>query len=372
MANLLEIIGTDTALKRVASTSGGEYIGPCPWCGGRDRFHVWPEHPQSDTGRWWCRQCGRKGDGPGYLMARDGLRYPEALEVFGLSTLPARPRPRSARPAGPTRSQVVDDEDSPSETWQDKARAVVGWAQKQLWSDAGEKALAYLREARGLTDGTIAAAGLGYNPTCLYRPAAKWGLEGNKVYLSRGIVIPCEADGVMWYVQVRRPTEGDELHQYIGDPLPMWKPETKYIAARGGAGKALFLADVLRGDGRALLWCEGEFDALLAYQEMNDLVDVVTMGGAAKANQRLPGRWLFRLSPYEVILVAFDRDEAGKTGAEQVAKLNRRIRLIRVPHGNDLTDFHQGGGDLRVWLSTYDHNLTGDSHVSRGATAKRI
>ena len=38
--NLLALISLDTDLKRIASTGGGEYAGPCPFCGGRDRFQV--------------------------------------------------------------------------------------------------------------------------------------------------------------------------------------------------------------------------------------------------------------------------------------------------------------------------------------------
>jgi len=45
-----------TRLKHVTDT---EYAGPCPWCGGEDRFRVWEE------GNYWCRpgpgHCGRKG-----------------------------------------------------------------------------------------------------------------------------------------------------------------------------------------------------------------------------------------------------------------------------------------------------------------------
>ena len=44
--DLLTLIGCDTALKKVASTKGGEYAGPCPFCGGRDRFRVWPNADQ--------------------------------------------------------------------------------------------------------------------------------------------------------------------------------------------------------------------------------------------------------------------------------------------------------------------------------------
>ena len=50
--DLLELIGRDARLRKVASTRGGEYAGPCPFCGGRDRFRVQPRR-----GRWWCRGC---------------------------------------------------------------------------------------------------------------------------------------------------------------------------------------------------------------------------------------------------------------------------------------------------------------------------
>lgn len=35
-----------------------EWAGPCPWCGGRDRFRVWRGR---DSG-FWCRRCGVAGD----------------------------------------------------------------------------------------------------------------------------------------------------------------------------------------------------------------------------------------------------------------------------------------------------------------------
>ena len=32
--DLLDLIGRDTTLLKVAMTCGGEYAGPCPFCGG--------------------------------------------------------------------------------------------------------------------------------------------------------------------------------------------------------------------------------------------------------------------------------------------------------------------------------------------------
>lgn len=48
-------------LRRVGRTNGGEWAGPCPLCGGRDRLRVWPT-PTTGRPRAWCRQCGCSGD----------------------------------------------------------------------------------------------------------------------------------------------------------------------------------------------------------------------------------------------------------------------------------------------------------------------
>ncbi len=64
--DLLELMGRDTRLKRVASTRGGAYVGRCPWCGGRDRFRV-----QHARRRWWCRD--RWQDAIAYIQRRDGV-----------------------------------------------------------------------------------------------------------------------------------------------------------------------------------------------------------------------------------------------------------------------------------------------------------
>lgn len=78
MTLLLNIINRDVKLKRAASTGGGEYHGPCPVCGGNDRFRVQPN--QGKTGRYACRQCGIHGDGIDYLRNIKGLTFQEACK----------------------------------------------------------------------------------------------------------------------------------------------------------------------------------------------------------------------------------------------------------------------------------------------------
>ena len=44
MSLLFELISSRVELRRVTiGPQGPEYAGPCPLCGGSDRFHVWPE-----------------------------------------------------------------------------------------------------------------------------------------------------------------------------------------------------------------------------------------------------------------------------------------------------------------------------------------
>jgi hypothetical protein len=83
--DILELIGRNTTLKRVAhvSSRGVEFAGPCPFCGGDDRLRVQP-----DMGMWWCRQCSDTehwSDAPNYVMRRDNVDFKTALSTLGLA-----------------------------------------------------------------------------------------------------------------------------------------------------------------------------------------------------------------------------------------------------------------------------------------------
>ena len=212
-------------------------------------------------------------------------------------------------------------------------------ARKQLWAEAGQPGLAYLRTG-GLTDETIRHWGLGWNPANTWLEPKHWGIdEGKKLWVPRGIVIPCEIGGTLWYVKVRR---------FDGDGRPAGEGN-KYIQLKGSK-TALFGADYLRANGRPLLLCEGERDCLLTWQELGGLVDAATLGGAGK---RHLGRWRLWLLPYKQVLVVYDSDTAGRCGAASLEEMNPRTVSIPLPHGSDLTDFHVNGGDLRTWLACH-------------------
>lgn len=64
-----------------------EYAGPCPMCGGRDRFSV-----NTKKNVFNCRVCGAKGDGIDFVQVAGNVGFNEACE-----SLTGRPRPDNSR-----------------------------------------------------------------------------------------------------------------------------------------------------------------------------------------------------------------------------------------------------------------------------------
>lgn len=56
--------------------------GPCPFCGGRDRFVL---KRTAQGWRWYCRGCGdgRYHSALDFIMKRDGLDFKGAVKALG-------------------------------------------------------------------------------------------------------------------------------------------------------------------------------------------------------------------------------------------------------------------------------------------------
>lgn len=307
--DLLTLIRRDTPVKKVSSTAGGEWAGPCPFCGGQDRFRVQPER-----GRWWCRQCSRDErweDAIAYLQRRDGMSFQDARQTLnGMTPLPSPPVRRA--PEAPT---------EPPPRWQQAAAVAVGRGVDRLWSDAGSAARRWLH-ARGLTEDTLMRWLVGFSP----------GERMDTLWVPHGIVIPWCAEQSIWQLKVRRPRRAGSV-------------EPKYVSVRGGRPH---LYGVDRFVGRPyLVLTEGEFDAMLLWQHVHDIADVGTLGSCGGTPTE---RVLWHLTPYRTIFLAHDADKAGEECAIRLRSLSGRLRRIRPVHGKDITDFHCAGGSIRSWL----------------------
>jgi len=343
--DLLELIGRDTRLKHVASTRGGEYAGPCPFCGGRDRLRVQPARR-----RWWCRGCladERWQDAIAYVQRRDGIDdFAEACRHLGASPseLDGQWRARSAAAVaaalGLRRASALPlaQEIEPAEAWRARGLRFLEEAEAALWSPAGERARAYLH-GRGLRGETLRYWRVGFQPTARrYDLAERWGLpscteDGRRalVWLPRGIVLPWLADGKLWHFKVRTAATD---------------PDARYRAVRGGH-PWLYGAETVTPD-RPVVLLEAELCAQLLWQEASDLVGTASLGGC---NRALAERALARLAACPVQLLAHDADVEGEKGAERLAPRLPRPRRIRPPYAKDPTDYHQQGGDVRAWMT---------------------
>lgn len=237
----------------------------------------------------------------------------------------------------------------PNEKWRCRAEQFSTWAEANLSGKAGDGARKYLEKERGLSPETQRAFRLGYNPTNLYDSPANWGLDGRKIWLPRGIVIPGFAQQQPWYVKIRRPLPGDALGQYID----AWRkrdslPDVKFSGPRGGRSTLfrLELSDHLP----VLVLTEGEFDAMLLWECCPDFCDAGTLGGARAKFDALD---LAQLTRYLVILAVHDDDQAGEAGREYITALKTRtVRIASIsPPAHDLTDFWKTGGDVRAWAA---------------------
>jgi DNA primase len=316
-----ETLKTNTDLRQIVEHD----LGQPPIRSGRATLYKCPFHKEQkgyslavwQDGYRCFGACDSSGDLFDWLRNYRQISFTEALEQLGTT----RPNATIQK-----KSYSLAHSEPPSAQWQHDAREVVEQAEEILWSSAGEPALNYLLE-RGLTSCIIQDARLGYIPGD-YRDWRE--LEGLKVPC--GITIPWFAADALWAVKVRRAT---------GFP--------KYVQIAGGSSYGLYGADYLPYH-RLALFCEGEFDVLIARQEVGKWLCPVSLGSASN---RLSARWHAELSGIRNILVAYDNDEAGSKGAEQLLKISPRFHALRLPFAKDISDYYLHGGDVYEWLA--DH-----------------
>lgn len=263
-------------------------------------------------------KCQIRGDVFDWLQRYRKLDFREAVDALGEMRLPAQPAPVA---------HSVPVTAPPPVEWQTAARQVVEQAEEWLWDAPGEGALAYLLEKRGLTGGTIRTARLGV----VIGGYCEW-LTMAGLSVPCGITIPWFTGETLWAVKVRR------LAGHI-----------KYQQIAGGSSSGLYRGDTLEG-AKVALFCEGEFDALVAHQEASDLVAAVSLGSASNT---LSDRWIIDLVTVPLILVAYDADPAGLKGASRLQSLSDRVHTIQVPQGKDITEFYRQGEEGAVfdWLA---------------------
>lgn len=337
------------APKHVSAAKGGEFASPCPFCGGDDRFRIWPEQNEGN-GSYWCRQCGAHGDRIQFVMDTKGVKFLEACQVTGdkpsdkssnivrsgykgTPVIPTASRPASTYiPKKPAPSAEVAD----PVAWSEHAAKLVSWASDRLLESPGLEVLA----KKGIDLETAIKYNLGWIPEDIYRTRESWGLptvmsektgKPKRMWFPAGLVIPHSAnvpDNSEIYDRLR-------IRRVEGEP--------RYYIVPGSSPAQLIVGQA----DRCVVVVESELDALLLDQIAGHITKIIAIGTShAKPDFRSAAV----LDAASRILVALDNDDAGnKACAWWCEKYGKAIRH-QVPEGKDPSESISHGINLHEWV----------------------
>ena len=385
--NLLDLVlakHLDPAPRKVAGTHGGEWHGPCPVCGGKDRFHFWPERPSTGNctvpGVWGCRVCDKSGDAISFVMFAEGLSFKDACKRLDQKIEPdaykAARLPKSEQEK--ERLQIVPNPEFPPTPWMEKNAKLVEHAHQCLLQTPEQ--LDWLA-SRGIGEEAVRRFRLGWLPGELIKKTGKvdlwytrarsaWGIEpeedtdadGTK-YLKKafkfpaGLTIPrfdsLGGAEVVTSLRIRRP----DAHR-----TPDNLPKLKFMAFKGAPVQPLLIAPP-RGFGQfaapyGMLAMEAELDAIL-------MAEVARSSGincgvlAICSNTARPSEDVHAaLTSAARVLVCLDFDPEGSGGKRYTDKalakwLNTysRAQDWPPPQGKDPGEAYALGVNLAAWLA---------------------
>ncbi len=284
-----------------------------------------------DSNRWYCFGCNAGGDTIELVKRYLNVDFKEALAWL---------RERYQIEAKPSRTRTSTSGVAPEKFKPDPA--VYRWLLDSL--PLSPKGYRYLVESRGLDETTVHHFGIKdlEHPHRLMAEARQ--VWGERRLLKCGLLKQRkegDAKPVWWGHVILFPfaDAADRVLSIQGRRLDMSKGGPRYINL-SGVKTTIFnqkvLATLTPGD--SIFICEGIMDTLIAHQIGFNAVGIP---GAAGFKQE----WCALFDGLQVNVVP-DTDGAGQRFAQQIAALfaarQRPVKIIRLPHGKDLSDYWQG------------------------------
>jgi len=332
--SLVEIVSRYTALKR----TGRNYSGLCPFHSEKTpSFSV-----SEERGVFYCFGCQASGDVFKFLMLKENLTFPEALE-------------RLAREAGvelPKRPAEERREQNRERLLRVNAFAAK-YFQRALWEDRGGAAAREYLAGRRIGEETARSFGLGLAPADgLWRALERAGAPlGDAEAL--GLIGRSRRGG--WFDRFRNrlmfPIHdlAGKIIAFGGRVLPQTEEQAKYLNSSESVlfqkGRAVFglaaARDAIREHDRVVI-VEGYFDVIALAQA--GLRNVVAPLGTALTSDQV--RLLKRFT--DAFLVLFDGDRAGIAAAARAFPVFAEVGIFAdaafLPAGEDPDTFVQKAG----------------------------
>lgn len=312
--DLRELAARHTELHR---ESAHELAGPCPKCGGNDRFHC--------TVDWFmCRQCHEKrGDAIEFVMWLNGCDFKEAVATLTNAPMPTTPLIRRA-PAPKRHTEQPAD-------WQRSAAQRVAQAHQRLMDDSDTEAEAgrtYLEHVRKLEPHIWTTFKLGFTPG-----ASLPGTEGKQ--RASAIVIPWYRSGKVCAIRYR----------FLGSQQYIDAQDRERTEKQTALTGSNFQGTLFGGQGldtgiaklSTLIICEGELNACSIWQVVHDTrVNVLSLGSeSANITQKM----VDYIEQYARVIVWLDKEER----AQAVMTALPGAYGVKSPSGQDANDLLKAG-----------------------------
>ncbi len=338
--DLLALAEQCTTLRKCAPN---EYEGPCPSCGGTDRFHV------NVKEQWYfCRQCHpitKKEPGHdviGFTQWLHRVSFVEAVE-----RLTNTPVQYTAPPVQRRAKERTLDEQTPA--WSAQYEGELRAAVYQLHNTAaGQPGRDYLL-GRGLGPEAWRTFGLGYTPRWKVQHSDEW---------APAILMPWrDPDGTLAAVQGR----------FLQPQIVNGKQEKTKFAPGSKKGGRVFgwqafpegCTEPLPADHTpverkfTLLIVEGEINAMSAWQAGQDTrLDVLSIGSESS---HLADDTITYARRYGSVLLWTDKPDIARQLADQLPN----VHAVSSPAGEDANDLHKQG-QLGAFLTFWRTNITQD------------
>ena len=341
-SDIVDVIGEAVALRPAGP---GRYTGLCPFHNETaPSFHV-----NAERGFFHCFGCKESGDVFGYLMKREGLSFPEALNHL-------------ARRAGIPIPESDPRKASRDEKLRAANRKALDYYQRALRNEAGARARAYLKK-RDITQSTITECGLGFAPdrwddltTALEKSGItratliEAGLTreaprgGHRDFFRNRLIVPILDGQGRAAGFAGRSLDGSEP-KYINSPdTPVYRKRSVLY----GLHRA---RSAIRRERTAILF-EGYFDCLSAWQA--GIAGAVAVCGTALT----PDHAKLLASQAKDIVLAFDADAGGRRATFAslpiLLEAQLRVRVAPLSGGRDPDDVirEEGAANFREAMRT--------------------
>ena len=288
---------------------GAHFKCQCPFCGKANHLYV-----NKSTSMWDCKSCGEVGNLTTLKKRLGDIKDLQAASGVTIDLSQAKPRENGQRGTGKLQQGIAEDYHARLLARNDPA-AVSAW-----------KWLTDLDGQRGFDERTIKHFKLGVRTRDCGKSGGSTGGRRRLGPSSHGDCVDCGGTGSITFVTIPF-YQGNVLVNIKSRAIA---PAKKTWRREKGCPSTLFSFDTLDMSGKnPLIIMEGEWDVMAMYQLGFSNVTTFPTG----ASGRLQDDWSDQMASVEKIILCYDNDGAGRSGAERVAlDLGRhRCWLATIP-----------------------------------------